>query len=57
MNLTKIDEDHFKVLVEVLASQGFLGWILQFGSKAEILYPKELREKVKTMINEMADMY
>lgn len=52
-----IDDKHFEVRVQVLLSEGFIGWIMQLGAKVEILYPEKLREKMKEIVGEMYRMY
>jgi predicted DNA-binding transcriptional regulator YafY len=50
-------DEHFKMLSEVNAGEGFISWLLQFGEKAEILYPQDLREEIKRKIQLMASVY
>ena len=52
-----LDEDNFKLSTEANVSEGFISWILQFGSKVEVLYPGSLREKIKNKINELTALY
>jgi predicted DNA-binding transcriptional regulator YafY len=55
--IVPLDEDHFKLMAEVNAGEGFISWILQLGEKAEILYPESLREEIKEKIELMRGLY
>jgi predicted DNA-binding transcriptional regulator YafY len=50
-HLIKTDDNKFIINTNVSASPVFLGWIFQFGDKAEILEPESLRETMRDMIN------
>jgi predicted DNA-binding transcriptional regulator YafY len=52
-----VESEHFKVLTEVNAGEGFITWMLQFGDKAEVLYPEKLREDIKEKISRMSSLY
>jgi predicted DNA-binding transcriptional regulator YafY len=52
-----LEDEHFKVHAEVNAGEGFISWILQFGDKAEVLYPEKLREDIKGKIERMSSLY
>lgn len=52
-----LEDGHFKVIAEVNAGEGFISWILQFGDKAEVLYPEKLREDIKGKIERMSGIY
>ena len=41
----------------VSASPVFLGWIFQFGEKAEILEPESLRETMRGMLKSGQEIY
>jgi predicted DNA-binding transcriptional regulator YafY len=45
------------VNVDVSASPVFLGWLLQFGSRAKIISPDSLIEAMKTLISDAAKNY
>jgi len=59
VNITtiKLDPEHFKLITDVNIGEGFIAWILSFGTKAEVLYPQELRESIKKKIDEVRGMY
>lgn len=50
-------EEHIKVHQEMGISTGLIRWILQQGSKVEILYPQHLREKVKEEVAQIMKYY
>jgi len=52
-----LDKENFKLNTEVNVGEGFISWILQFGSKVEVLYPEKLREEVKNRIEELKALY
>ncbi|MCR5809251.1 MAG: WYL domain-containing protein [Clostridiales bacterium] len=53
----KDGEEHFIALVEAAKSEGFVNWVCQYGSKAEVLEPADLRESVKQRLTEAAKLY
>lgn len=53
----KDGEEHFIARIEVAASEGFINWVCQYGSKVEVLEPSELRKAVKDRIIEAAALY
>jgi predicted DNA-binding transcriptional regulator YafY len=55
--LTDIGRGRFTVSVEVSESPVFLGWIFQFGNKAEILEPESLRAAMREHIATVDDIY
>lgn len=50
-------EDHFILSTKAKASAGLLGWILQWGSAAEVLSPQSLVEEVRAEISRMMEKY
>lgn len=50
-------EDFLIVTFKVLPSKGFFSWIFMLGDKAEILFPKEIREQYADMLSEIVDKY
>lgn len=50
-------EEHIKVYQEMGISIGLIRWILQQGSKVEILRPQHLREKVKEEVMKIMKYY
>ena len=57
VTILKTDEEHFEIRTEVMVSEGFFSWLLQLGEKAEVMQPVELRNKMKSFIEEMYKMY
>ncbi|MGN0641890.1 MAG: helix-turn-helix transcriptional regulator [Huintestinicola sp.] len=48
-------DEHFTVSVKVKAGTPFFGWLLQFGTAAEIVRPSELNEKYYEHLKAVAD--
>ncbi len=46
-----IDDNHFKVIVEVCVSPTFFGWVFQFAGKMKILEPCEVKKQFADMLN------
>ena len=46
LTLKPSGEDHFTFRVPVVVSDGFIGTILGFGDKVEVLTPRSVRQKV-----------
>ena len=57
VSIMPMESEHFKVITEVNAGEGFISWILQFGEKAEVLYPEKLRGEIKMKIDKMKEFY
>jgi predicted DNA-binding transcriptional regulator YafY len=55
--LTAIDENRFSVDVEVSESPAFLAWLFQFGKRAEIIAPDNLRRTMRELIDKTREMY
>jgi predicted DNA-binding transcriptional regulator YafY len=55
--LTDTDDGRFTISAEVSQSPVFLAWVFQFGRRASILAPDNLRDAMRVMIAENADMY
>lgn len=51
------DDGHSIIIADVLVSEGFISWILQFGGKVQLLEPAELRDEVKERILELNKAY
>lgn len=51
------DDDTFTVQVEVATSEGFLGWVLKFGGKMEVVSPAHVREDLKKTAEAIAKAY
>jgi predicted DNA-binding transcriptional regulator YafY len=57
VQLRKLDENNFEIRVTIKVSEGFFSWVLQYGSKAEIIEPKYVREKMKNYVGKMYKLY
>jgi predicted DNA-binding transcriptional regulator YafY len=55
--LTVMDRNRFYITVEVSESPVFLGWMFQFGKKAEIVSPDGLRDAMQKLIVESNLIY
>ena len=53
----KDGEEHFIALVEAALSEGFINWVCQYGDMAEVIEPRELRDKVKARLESAAGLY
>ena len=54
--LYKVD-DCFEITVDISASPVFLGWMAQFGQKAEIIAPDSLRQAMGELIDQLSEKY
>lgn len=55
--LTIDGDEYFIIHSEIIISQGFISWLLQFGSSAELIEPVEVREIIKEKVKELDNMY
>ena len=55
--IMKEDEKHFRITVPVAVSQQFFGWVFGFGKMARIVAPESVKQKMKTMLTEIAQKY
>ena len=53
----KDGDDHFIARIEVAASEGFINWVCQYGSKVEVVSPENVRGSVKERLKEAAALY
>ena len=51
------DEDTFTVRVKAATSEGFIGWVLKFGTKMQVLSPQHVRETVQETARAVAEQY
>ncbi len=49
------DDDFFEVIIEVAISPVFLSWIMQFGSKIEILSPENVKNDIISLAKEVIE--
>ena len=54
---TENDDGRLLFTAEYTDIENLITWILTFGDKAEVLEPKEAREKIKTMTEAMIKNY
>ena len=50
------DERHFRVNATVEISAQFYGWLLGFGKRAKLLYPRDEVENFKAYVQKIQDM-
>lgn len=55
--LRKDGDENFLVCTEILISKGFISWLLQFGSSAELIEPVEVRDMIKEKVKELKNIY
>jgi len=53
----KVDEDSFIAIFKVEISPPFWGWLFQFGNKAKIVEPEDVREEFVRFIDTVKDNY
>ena len=53
----KADNSHFTVDVDLEVSSTFFSWLCQFGTRAKILYPKDIAKKYKDYLKLIIQQY
>ncbi len=51
------NDDHFRMRIKMVVSEGLVSWILQFGNKLEVVEPLSLREQVRDRAKEVLSLY
>lgn len=57
VRMLKVDDEHFKVVVEVASSSHFIHWIMALGDGAKIIEPESLVTEVRSEIKRLAEQY
>ena len=57
INIRKFDEANFKVDLKVALSIKFYSWVISFGKQAQVLAPEYVREKLKSIGEEINELY
>ena len=57
VNIERVDENSFKIRVNVQLSPTFYGWLFKFGDKAELLSPQEAVEEAKGILDNIRRLY
>ena len=57
VRVSKVDDTHFSVKLEVQISPTFWGWLFQFGDQAKILAPKSVIDEAKQELTKMLNCY
>ncbi len=55
--IEKVDEQNFKVTVDVQLSPTFYGWLFNFGDKAELLSPANAVEQARQIVDGLSKLY
>lgn len=55
--IVKRPDSKFRINVNVIASPSFFAWLMQFGSKAQIVSPAEVRQSLLRLTNEIKEAY
>ena len=51
------DNEHFRMRIKIVVSEGLVSWIMQFGNKIEVIEPLSLREQVMERAKEILSVY
>lgn len=54
---SRVDDNHYKVNVEIEVSPMFFGWLAGFGRRVKLLSPSPIVEAYKNHINKISGMY
>lgn len=57
MPVKKVDETHFRTIVNVAVSNQFLGWIMALGKGVRIIGPDSVVRRMKEEIQQISRMY
>lgn len=57
VHLFKVDENHFRVVVKVAASNHFIHWVMALGDGAQIIGPEPLLNRIKQEIKRLNKQY
>ena len=57
INITKYDENRFKLTIKAAISKGLIRWLLNWGSDAQVLYPPSVISQMKEEIEKMNKLY
>lgn len=55
--IRKVDENSFKISVNIVPETTFLSWVFMFGEKARIVYPESIIEKMKERLEIVRESY
>ncbi len=57
VSIYDLSENTFSFSATAMLSDGLISWILQFGNRAEVISPPELRQKIVQRIGELSEVY
>lgn len=55
--ITRVDEEHFEVNVEVAVSDQFFGWVVALGDKIKIISPEKVVSRIKQIVDRLNEQY
>lgn len=55
--IEKIESSTFTINLSTTLSPTFIGWLIQFGSRAKVIRPKKLINQIETIINDVHQLY
>ncbi|MGJ9458269.1 helix-turn-helix transcriptional regulator [Oceanobacillus sp. CF4.6] len=56
-DMKELDENYFVLKTKAKLSAGLINWILTWGNKAKVLEPEHLKERMKSQIQKMMEVY
>lgn len=57
VSMVKMDNEHFKVRVNIMVSPQFFGWLFSLGGGVTIIGPDEVAEQMKKALSDMSNLY
>ncbi len=57
VRIQKVDDEHFKVKVDVIVSDQFFGWLIALGDKIKIVKPNNVLDKMYLFIDKINQIY
>ncbi|QST00986.1 WYL domain-containing protein [Pontibacillus sp. ALD_SL1] len=56
-SIQQVDDEHFILSTKAKMSTGLVAWIMQWGQKAKVVSPEELKEEVREEVRAMCEGY
>ena len=57
INIYKNSRETFQIVIDVVPSDTFLGWLFMFGDKVRIISPETVIHKMKDIIERVSNLY